>query len=516
MLLLSGILLAQTPQANPGFVLERLVMPGPVIEGHAEYENDCGSCHAPFDKTSQRALCLACHEGIAADIDRHEGYHGRIQDITSTECRRCHTDHEGREADIVPLDEGTFDHELTDFILLGAHVDLPCSSCHVTGSRHRNAETDCIACHRNEEPHRGRLGETCSDCHGETAWDHAHYDHGETDFALTGAHAATPCNLCHPDERYARTPRDCFSCHGRDDAHAGRHGHECGDCHGTEAWDAARFDHDRDTEFPLTGKHATAVCTACHAGNVYDAPPPRTCHGCHTRDDVHKGRHGTDCAACHDTREWAAADFDHDRDTDFALRGAHVKITCAACHRGNVYDEAPPHDCGECHQLDDVHRGRLGADCAACHGETSWRQGHFDHGLTGFPLVGMHVLAACERCHVAATYEAESAECITCHRSEDEHDRKLGPDCGMCHNPNGWNRWLFDHAARTDYPLEGRHANLDCLGCHTEPVAAARQLSDLSSACYTCHAHDDVHRGGFGRLCGRCHVTDGFDRVEGH
>ncbi len=513
----SGIVLAQAPPDNGGFSLERLVMPGPVIEGHAETETDCRSCHAPFDKMAQRALCLDCHEAVGTDIARHQGYHGRIADITTTECRQCHTDHTGRDADIILFDEGTFDHERTDFLLFGAHVDLSCGSCHDSDAKHRDAPASCVDCHRADDPHRGRLGASCADCHEETQWSTARYDHGATNFPLRGAHEKTPCSLCHPDETYADTPQDCFSCHSLNDVHGGRHGRKCEDCHSTTSWEEQTFDHDRDTEFALDGEHASIPCTDCHAANVREDELPTDCHGCHEQDDVHKGRHGARCESCHDAEDWSRVDFDHDRDTTFPLREAHVQVTCDSCHRGNVYEEKPAHDCGTCHALDDVHAGGLGRDCERCHGEKSWRETRFDHGLTRFPLVGMHVVAPCERCHVSADYEAVSVACLECHDEEDAHEARLGPDCGLCHNPNGWTRWVFDHDVRTDYPLQGRHAGLDCLACHTEPVQNAHYEKagiTLSSTCYSCHADNDVHRGGFGRLCDRCHVTEGFGQID--
>ena len=41
--------------------LEKILMPGPVIRGHADVEAECGRCHAPFAKQAQDPLCLACH-----------------------------------------------------------------------------------------------------------------------------------------------------------------------------------------------------------------------------------------------------------------------------------------------------------------------------------------------------------------------------------------------------------------------------------------------------------------------
>ena len=48
-------------------IFEKLVMPGPLVDGHAKLEKDCLQCHVPFSRQSQSNLCLACHKEIAAD-----------------------------------------------------------------------------------------------------------------------------------------------------------------------------------------------------------------------------------------------------------------------------------------------------------------------------------------------------------------------------------------------------------------------------------------------------------------
>ena len=80
--------------------VEKLVMPGPVIAGHADVEGECTTCHAPFDREAEDGLCIECHEGVGADLSAGVGFHGRAPGIGTTPCRSCHTDHEGRDADI--------------------------------------------------------------------------------------------------------------------------------------------------------------------------------------------------------------------------------------------------------------------------------------------------------------------------------------------------------------------------------------------------------------------------------
>ena len=113
---------------NANAQVKTLIMPGDVIEGHAEYEAECSSCHEAFDRSKQRALCLDCHEDVASDISNIAGFHGLFEDARLDDCADCHTDHEGRDAVIIVLDRQLFNHEYTNFALKGNHADVECGS----------------------------------------------------------------------------------------------------------------------------------------------------------------------------------------------------------------------------------------------------------------------------------------------------------------------------------------------------------------------------------------------------
>ena len=363
--------------AAPGAAvdIETLVMPGPVIEGHADVESECTRCHRPFDRSAEDALCIECHEEVGKDLRAAAGFHGKAKGLAATPCRSCHTDHEGREADVVGLNEAVFDHLSTDYPLHGAHRAVSCSGCHEAGAKHREASSACVDCHRAEDTHRGGLGEDCAACHDEEGWKRARFDHGKTKFPLEGAHEEVACRLCHADEKFKDTLSDCATCHVQADVHRGLFGPKCGDCHGVVTWDRLGFDHDRDTNFRLTGKHASASCRACHPKDLYGDPAPRDCVGCHREDDVHRGRSGRECQDCHDTRVWSRIRFDHAKQTRFVLHGAHEGVECTSCHM----EPAPksltlPEDCAACHGGEDPHRGGFGRDCARCHTDESWKK----------------------------------------------------------------------------------------------------------------------------------------------
>ena len=94
-------MLLLTPQQDVRAQIETLVMPGKVISGHADLESECSNCHKKFERGKQRELCLDCHDDVAADLKSERGFHGLPGNARTQECASCHTDHEGRDADIL-------------------------------------------------------------------------------------------------------------------------------------------------------------------------------------------------------------------------------------------------------------------------------------------------------------------------------------------------------------------------------------------------------------------------------
>jgi hypothetical protein len=499
--LVSGTLAGTAVAAS----LEQLVMPGPVIEGHAEFETECSKCHASFERGAQDSLCLDCHEDVAGDVSNKRGFHGQELAARPQLCQNCHAEHNGRAADVIRMNVELFDHALTDFPLHGKHVGLACAGCHAADVKFRDAPGRCFDCHEDDQPHMGRLGEDCDSCHVEDAWRTVTFDHDSTDFALTGKHKETLCAQCHVGEVYENLATTCVSCHARDDAHRGTRGTECGDCHDTASWKAEAFDHMKKTGFALRGAHSDLLCAACHLEDMARPEPPKTCVGCHSFDDKHGGRNGTECDRCHTEKTWTAARFDHFAETEFELKGAHAELACQACHIGRLQDPLET-TCDACHADDDPHDGTQ-ARCARCHNETTWHDVRFNHDFTKFPLIGHHGAVACESCHLSNVFSDTSGGCVDCHADDDYHKGVFGTDCGQCHNPNGWNRWAFDHDTQTQFALTGAHAGLECDACHTPDSGDPGQLPTV---CKACHRKDDIHQGRFGSDCGRCHTTESF------
>lgn len=425
-----------------GQSLESAISPGAVHQAHVKIEHECAQCHTRFRPGAQPGLCLTCHRDIAADLRQGAGYHGRAGDAP---CRQCHTDHRGRDGQIIVLDEKTFDHRRTDFQLRGAHRAKACGGCHRAGTKHREAPADCVSCHRGNDKHRGNLGPRCDSCHSEETWKTGRFDHARTRFPLLHQHARARCADCHADERYAGTARECIACHRADDAHLGRHGPRCETCHTEQDWHSVIFRHDRDTAYPLLGRHQEVSCAACHRAPIYKQRPATQCSACHQQDDAHGGTLGNACANCHQPAGWRGRNFDHDLGTIFPLKARHRVVKCERCHLAPGLREKPPVNCVGCHGRDDRergHQGRYGGRCETCHDERAWRDIHFEHARdTRFPTAGRHRLVRCDACHRAGPYQMKAdSRCRGCHEADDIHFGSFGERCERCHLADDWRK----------------------------------------------------------------------------
>jgi hypothetical protein len=481
----------------------------------------CDKCHLPRAKyRDARTTCVACHKKDDDDPAR-KAHHGALGE----RCEDCHTVRKWKDT--------FFDHGKTRFALRDAHADprVGCLDCHA-GNRFKNTPVECVACHKKDDDdprrkaHRGRYGDKCGQCHTERKWDALRFDHDrDTKYPLRWRHAdpKVPCKDCHTTEYVFRDrlKSDCVACHHKDDKHKGSEGERCEKCHSERGWKTTHdFDHDR-TRFPLRDAHADprVACAACHVTPVY-TDAPKTCFGCHRKDDedprrkAHHGRYGQKCEDCHTVKDWKTLRFDHDRDTKYPLLGRHRGTRCDDCHTGSdLYRDKPATLCVACHRKDDKHLGKEGERCQDCHLEQDWKttRNRFDHGLTSFPLLGKHAPLDCAKCHTTLAFKDTRSACVACHEKDDRHRRRLGTVCEDCHNAVSWKRWDFAHDRRTHFALDGAHARIDCYACHRAPVTG-RAL--LPMACVACHQSDDAHNSGFGRQCERCHVTSDWRQVR--
>jgi len=304
-------------------------------------------------------------------------------------------------------------------------------------------------------------------------------------------------------------------------------------------FDQDAFDHNL-TGYELEGKHETVDCRKCHVSeNIADREikkRPNTflgldekCLSCH--DDYHQNTLANTCIDCHDMEGFQPAPkFDHD-EADFQLKGEHANVDCIECHQittrnGKEFQEftdIPFEDCVSCHE--DPHNGQLEGTCVQCHTETAFSdfagRGNFDHDVTDFTLKGKHKEIDCFSCHGTTSEplkvfqdreNVNENSCVKCH--SDVHDGKFGTDCIKCHRESSFlslrSMDFFDHT-KTDYPLEGKHVQVDCKECHKKRFTTPIDFS----ACNNCHA--DYHRGEFEEKgispdCVECHsLEQGFD-----
>lgn len=459
---------------------------------------ECEKCHAAGKKYRAAASeCSACH----GKDDAHKGTLG-------SKCADCHNERNWKEA--------VFDHSTSRFPLLGKHVEVKCANCHKTAN-YKEAPRNCLGCHKKDDDtkgHKGQFGEKCETCHGAALWKTVSFNHdADTRYVLRGKHSGTACTKCHTANLYrVKLSQDCFACHQKDDKHKESLGKDCGTCHGERGWkEPAKFDHDLSS-FPLLGKHNAVACKDCHKSPMFKEAR-KECLACHTKDDKHNASLGQACADCHGERDWknTAGRFNHAK-TRFPLRNAHAQssVKCAACHKDLSHFRNTPMDCLACHKKDDKHEEQLGAACAQCHNDASWKVGDFDHRLTRFPLTGRHVPAKCTACHLTGRFKDSPRDCFGCHQKDDRHKQKFGERCESCHNTRLWTLLDFNHAKQTRYPLEGAHRQVACESCHQRNAPKGKDAAPLDSSCLGCHRGSDVHDGQFGVRCEQCHVPQSW------
>lgn len=518
-------------------------------EGGAAEKFDHTRAGWPLEGRHATRACRDCHQAsyqkspLMADVPtarRPASWLG-----LERECRSCHEDpHRGSlGADCATCHAASgwkplagFDHARSAFPLTGRHATVKCAECHRTTETVTLAGTpktmtifkpaahaDCSSCHK--DPHGGRLGGACSDCH---ATDDFHkvagnrFDHGKTRYPLTGRHVGVECAACH-DAAKAWGPKPafdrCAACHV--DPHAGEatltgQPADCAACHDTRGFERSTYTADQHARaaYPLTGKHRATDCSACH---VRAQPAGERASGAGTarkgaapaRSDIVRLRPKFKaCRDCH-------AEAHGDQLAARADRGA-----CEACHTPDQW--VPSRFAATEHAalrlpLDGRHAA---IECAACHGPKR-------KGLPAFPAA-----ATVGRANVA--FDHDLVRCADCH--VDVHRNQLRPlpgnatrACLDCHDTRAFRPSRVDPTRHGTYlfKLEGAHLAVPCDACHaglsnrtpTSALVAARPapaplgFQRKSLACRECHA--DPHAGQFagrtgGDDCGFCHDQSAF------
>lgn len=489
--------------------LQAQISPGDLAKAHADLEGimNCTECHILGGGVSNER-CLDCHEEMKTRIDSKKGYHAS-EEVRTKDCASCHSDHYGRDFEMIRFDEENFNHQLTGYPLTGQHARIDCRQCHTPDlvvdadlkkkkTTYLGLDTKCISCH--DDVHRETLSNDCARCHTNDAFSPAgNFNHNDAAFTLKGQHRKVACIECHPVEK--RNGSDfqrftgiafinCTSCHV--DVHNNKFGSNCTECHSEESFAVAgytsNFDHNM-TGFKLTGRHRYVDCKQCHVESFTKPLPYERCTSCHK--DYHNREFVTsqgspDCAECHTVDGFSGSLYtieQHNQGT-FVLEGAHLATPCFACHKQetrwrfrNIGER-----CVDCHT--DVHKGYIdekyypGQSCESCHEVTRWQDNHFDHKLTRFELAGAHAQQDCMACHGPGeqdevkkyeNFSNLSMECNGCH--DDVHHGQFEYNgvsyCQDCHGSQSWKPALFNHD-ETAFKLDGKHAETDCSACHKE------------------------------------------------
>lgn len=507
------ILFAQEKQG----LLNKLLAPGPLIEGHSNLEkSECLSCHDTGNGVPNN-LCLNCHKEIKQSIDRKNTFHGLI---AKKNCIECHGDHQGRNFDTTKLDTKKFEHQKTGYPLVGKHKGIKCIDCH--------KETRIKMAVRKE------------------------------------------------DVRYIGLAIGCQKCHQKQDVHFFKDEFakkDCNSCHNELKWkDVKNFDHFKASNYKLEGKHKDLSCAKCHMPNGEKIEPSlykwpnlkeQNCLSCHKpfhKNNLSEKFTDNKCERCHDQNSWKIPKFNH-QITGFALKEKHLETTCVKCHKAtegakedDVYKlftgtvKVVNHNwtglkasCKTCHK--DIHlfgaqfskRFNKLENCQTCHNERSFKIGtNFNHGLdTRFKIDGKHSPLACIKCHINSDVtniesdrvyhfkDLEKDNCIICHKSPHLatfSEKNLAKRCASCHSTQSWQEIRknenFNHNLDTNFILDGKHLKMDCKTCHNEKEKKIFKFENREKQfCVTCH--DNVHNNQFSekfsnKSCLSCHNTDSF------
>ncbi len=206
----------------------------PLNGAHAAIANDCAACHnGNYNNTPN--TCAGCH---MPDYNQTTNPNHVTQQFP-TNCAECHS-----ETAWVP---STFNHD-NYYPLVGAHAAIAnnCNICH--NGNYVNTPNTCIGCHQADynqtnNPNHTSAGfpTTCQDCHSQTAWIPANFDHDGMYFPIySGSHenvwdqctdchispgnyAVFSCTVCHTNPQtnnqhqgvngYQYSSPACYACH---------------------------------------------------------------------------------------------------------------------------------------------------------------------------------------------------------------------------------------------------------------------------------------------------------------
>lgn len=509
------------------FYVTAQISPGDLSSPHSNLEgiSNCTQCHVLGDKVSSEK-CLACHKEIQISISLKKGYHSST-DVKDKQCFDCHSDHHGKNFQLIHFDVTKFNHTLTGYSLSIPHSKKECKDCHNTkfitdqkikakNFTYMGVNSECLNCHADY--HQKTLPSECLNCHNPDAFKPAtKFNHANTKFKLVGKHINVDCIKCHKvetingekfQEFQGVQSTNCTNCHK--DPHQNKFGQNCRQCHSEESFFAVNglknFDHNK-TSFRLEEKHQEVNCKECHKTKFTDPLKHDRCTDCHT--DYHnkqfdKNGVSPDCSQCHSTKGFTFFSYTLDQHnlSSFPLIGSHEAIPCLECHKKQKeWNFKIGTDCKDCHK--DIHQGYIPEkyypeeNCKICHNLMRWNDISFDHSKTEFNLTGVHTKQDCKVCHFKEStdglpkqsFSGLSKNCSSCHN--DNHFKQFEKNgitnCNDCHDTENWKASKFDHN-NAAFKLDGKHINVPCVKCHKPQQEGSSFYVKYKLKVFTCES----------------------------
>lgn len=289
------------------------------------------------------------------------------------------------------------------------------------------------------------------------------FNHMETGFPLTGAHATEDCATCHAGGIFKGTPKNCDGCHalGRRVVATPKSSHHiptndpCEVCHtNTVTFLGVKFNHATVTP---------GSCTTCHNGSIVQGRPASHNAG---------NKLTQSCDSCHRTTAWLPASWNHtgitaDCGTCHVVGGqaaSYVPVSpihsilpslvaygptlnkCTSCHRNyfsflaQSYDHVGVGACNTCHSSAYAQYGILAmpsnhipvnstAKCSDCHySPNSWTTERMGHNPIDIALT------PCTTCHLSSSPYAGTMQKVSSSHLQGK------PDCISCHTQR-YDQW---------------------------------------------------------------------------
>lgn len=514
--------LCHAPVAGPG---QTIAIPARHVDGVEDVEGEfvCTNCHGSENAAPPKDLM-----GLddSPQVGAHQAHLLGTGRSAPVPCVTCHLEVDPNNPDqpghfdTPPPAEITFAGLAVQGGAAATYTELSCAGtyCHVDGTpRWDDPPLECTGCHAmppEDDVHGGGTASLCERCHQAAGPDQTIAD---ASLHVNGAvEADAACDACHGQNGDAAPPVDLDGLMespvvGAHQAHLqatiGR-AVPCDGCHQVPARfdDAGHADTPRPAELVWSGvataksanpSYADLACsnTYCHGlASVQwdDADGSESscgaCHGMPPQSPAHNGVSTPD--TCNDCHEEVGGPNQTIVDASLHLDGV-VQVSggaCDTCHGSppTPQTESFPGSAGA-HM---THAGRLGFECADCHGNNGSGPTHDEGEGTVLRENVQLVFAARSFAGGTTTGNGSQADYQTADMS-----------CGVgCHNPVVGNPPETPNLANR---IGWTDAAPGCLGCHDQMSAAPPKNHDLAglgdAGCTTCH-DQSVHTQGITRI----------------